>query len=293
MLLIGLSLLLLATAISSSTHKKLAINKVTNESNMVESVHASFSIEKEAAEKIDLTNRNNESLTETQMEEVKFSPHIIIRITFLLLLFSAYLSYNSNYIDNINSGIGVYHGLFQITSLTQSFDFFLYLIAGILLLIFTLNNFTKSVESKDYNHNINSESVTEKLSFFNTGITVEYALIILFNIIGASLLMSSGDLVSMYISIELQSFALYILATLHRDSEKAATSGLKYFLLGGLSSCFILLGAGLLYVSTGLTNLESIFLLFNIEGINKSIEIGLVILLAGFLFKISAAPFHN
>ena len=102
MLLIGLSLLLLATAISSSTHKKLAINKVTNESNMVESVHASFSIEKEAAEKIDLTNRNNESLTETQMEEVKFSPHIIIRITFLLLLFSAYLSYNSNYIDNIN-----------------------------------------------------------------------------------------------------------------------------------------------------------------------------------------------
>lgn len=290
MLLIGLSLLLLATAISSSTHKKVTLNKVTNELNMVEST-----------ENIDLTNNNEGFLAETLRSnnngsaEVKFSPLIIIRITFLLLLFSAYLSYNSNYIDNINSGIGVYHGLFQITSLTQSFDFFLYLVASMLLLIFTLNNFTKSASFVDLQENNNSknELLSEKLSFFNTGVTVEYSLIILFNIIGASLLISSGDLVSMYISIELQSFALYILATLHRDSEKAATSGLKYFLLGGLSSCFILLGAGLLYVSTGLTNLESIFLLFNIEGINKSIEIGLVILLAGFLFKISAAPFHN
>jgi NADH:ubiquinone oxidoreductase subunit 2 (subunit N) len=71
----------------------------------------------------------------------------------------------------------------------------------------------------------------------------EYPLIILFILIGAILLMSSNDLVSMFLAIELQSYGLYIFATLYRDSELSTSAGLTYFLLGGLSSCFILLGS--------------------------------------------------
>ena len=79
----------------------------------------------------------------------------------------------------------------------------------------------------------------------------EYPLIILFIVTGAVFLMSTNDLVSIFLSIELQSYGLYILSTIYRNSELSTTGGLIYFLLGGLSSCFILLGTSLLYANSG------------------------------------------
>src|SRR5438046_7724578 len=96
---------------------------------------------------------------------------------------------------------------------------------------------------------------------------MEFPIIILFIIIGAVLLISSSDLVSIFISIELQSYGLYLLSTLYRNSELATTSGLTYFLLGGLSSCFILLGTSLLYANSGTTGLESLYVILNISEI--------------------------
>jgi NADH-ubiquinone oxidoreductase chain 2 len=124
----------------------------------------------------------------------------------------------------------------------------------------------------------------------------EYCLIVLFSALGSSLLISSSDLLSMYLSIELQSFGLYILATLYREYESATASGLKYFLLGALSSCFILLGAGLIYSFTGLTNFESIYSLISVSWPNKimsGVSLGVIFIFIGFLFKIAAAPFHS
>src|SRR5690606_38554544 len=94
----------------------------------------------------------------------------------------------------------------------------------------------------------------------NTGLK-DYPLIILFTTLGMSSLISCSDLITMFLAIELQSFALYILATMNRNSESAVAAGLKYFLLGGLSSCFILLGSTLIYSYTGLTNFESLNIL--------------------------------
>jgi NADH-ubiquinone oxidoreductase chain 2 len=129
--------------------------------------------------------------------------------------------------------------------------------------------------------------------------------------------MSSLDLLSMYLSIELQSFSLYVLATLNKDKLSATSAGLKYFLLGGLSSCFILLGSAIIYSYTGLTHFESLHSLISVSltnGINEAIlsiqntgnvsnvllldiqkafSIGLVIIIIGFLFKVSAAPFYQ
>lgn len=90
---------------------------------------------------------------------------------------------------------------------------------------------------------------------------VEYPLIILFVVTGAVLLVSSCDLVSVFLSIELQSYGLYLLCTLYRNSESATSGGLTYFLLGGLSSCFILLGSSLLYANSGTTNLDSLYVI--------------------------------
>lgn len=119
---------------------------------------------------------------------------------------------------------------------------------------------------------------------------------IFFTTIGASLLLSSSDLVSMYLSIELQSFAVYILATLYRNSESATAAGLKYFLLGGLSSALILLGTAFIYSYTGLTQFESIYSLISVTNNDQYVQpvtLGLLLIGIGFLFKVAAAPFHN
>src|ERR1700710_3195733 len=94
---------------------------------------------------------------------------------------------------------------------------------------------------------------------------IEYSLILLFIITGAVFLISTSDLVSVFLSIELQSYGLYLLATIYRNSEKSTSAGLTYFLLGGLSSCFILLGISLLYINSGTTQLDNIFIITNLS----------------------------
>jgi NADH-ubiquinone oxidoreductase chain 2 len=126
----------------------------------------------------------------------------------------------------------------------------------------------------------------------------DYSLIVLFSSLGSSLLISSYDLISIYLSIELQSFGLYVLSTLYKDKESSTSAGLKYFLLGGLSSCILLLGTGIIYSYTGTTSLESIYIInsvidINLQYIIQGISLGLSLIFIGFLFKIAAAPLHN
>lgn len=98
---------------------------------------------------------------------------------------------------------------------------------------------------------------------------IEYPLILLFVITGAVFLMSTNDLVSIFLSIELQSYGLYLLSTIYRNSELSTTGGLIYFLLGGLSSCFILLGTSLLYVNSGTTSMDGLYILNSICDVNE------------------------
>jgi NADH:ubiquinone oxidoreductase subunit 2 (subunit N) len=121
----------------------------------------------------------------------------------------------------------------------------------------------------------------------------EFSFLLLYTVLGGSLLISSQNLISLYLSLELQSFTLYILSTSQIRSFRGTSGGLKYFLLGGLSSGFILLGCSLLYAYTGTLNLEHIFMIYSDSLTNYFIDPCLLILFAGLLFKISAAPFHN
>lgn len=197
------------------------------------------------------------------------------RIIIILLLFSALLSYNSFYVNLISSGVGVFDGLFQVTTITQSIDILIYIVGALVLLL-------------------SSKSKVQVSSIKNKGLLVlaEYPLIALFTVYGISCLISSSDLVSMFLSIELQSFSVYILATMYRESESATAAGLKYFLLGSLSSALILLGSSLLYSFTGLTNFEELYMLCSTTT-NTIIEISVLLIIVGLLFKVSAAPFHN
>ena len=139
---------------------------------------------------------------------------------------------------------------------------------------------------------------------------IEYPLIILFVITGATFLIASSDLITIFLAIELQSYGLYLLSTIYRNSELSTNAGLTYFLLGGLSSCIILLGQSLLYINSGNTNLDGIYiinsiLVNNVDGLDNTtsitnipniyqyyIQLSFVIMSVGLLFKISSAPFH-
>ena len=211
---------------------------------------------------------------------VNISPLLFTRLTSIIFLYSAALSLNALLAQCIGSGLAIYSGLFQVTYLTQSIETFIYLLGALILIPWS------SISHKNVVIKITS---LPKVS--------EYSLILLFTTLGASLLISSYDLISMYLSIELQSFAVYILSTIYRDSESATNAGLKYFLLGGLSSCFILLGSGLIYTYTGLTNFDSIYSLISVQNMDNNLYqgflLGFIIIIIGFLFKIAAAPFHN
>jgi len=125
----------------------------------------------------------------------------------------------------------------------------------------------------------------------------EYFILILCAILGLMLLVSSYDMISLYLAIELQSLCLYVLAASKKNSSFSTEAGLKYFILGSFSSALLLFGISVLYGCTGTTNFDNFYLLFS--GIDREtflltapVEKALIFIAAAFFFKIAAAPFH-
>jgi NADH-quinone oxidoreductase subunit N len=119
----------------------------------------------------------------------------------------------------------------------------------------------------------------------------EYDLLILFSIISLIILSNSDDFLIVYLAIELQSLAFYALATFQRHSEFSTETGLKYFILGALSSGLLLFGFALIYVAFGVTSFEALSKLFSTSDGVLAFW-GLLFILAAFFFKLGAAPFH-
>ena len=120
----------------------------------------------------------------------------------------------------------------------------------------------------------------------------EFSVLTLYAVLGMSIMVSANNLLSMYIGIEMQSLALYIMAAFNRDSLRASEAGLKYFVLGALSSGLLLYGASLIYGFTGSLDFETIRASIEASGATNGVVTGMVFLLCGLAFKISAAPFH-
>jgi len=124
------------------------------------------------------------------------------------------------------------------------------------------------------------------------GLKFEFPVLVLFAASGMLMMISAHDLMTLYVGLELQSLSLYVVAAFKRDSARSAEAGLKYFVLGALSSGMLLYGASLVYGFTGSTNFGAIAAAVQPSGANLGLIFGLVFLLAGFAFKISAVPFH-
>jgi NADH-quinone oxidoreductase subunit N len=119
----------------------------------------------------------------------------------------------------------------------------------------------------------------------------EFPVLIVFSAFGMGLMVSASDLITLYLGLEAQSLALYILATFNRDNRRSTEAGLKYFVLGALSSCLLLYGASLIYGFSGATSFDAIAKAATSKD-NVGLVIGLVFVIAGLAFKVSAAPFH-
>ncbi|MBP1882647.1 MULTISPECIES: NADH-quinone oxidoreductase subunit NuoN [Sinorhizobium] len=120
----------------------------------------------------------------------------------------------------------------------------------------------------------------------------EFPVLLVLATLGMLLMISANDLISLYLSLELQSLALYVVAAINRDSVRSTEAGLKYFVLGALSSGMLLYGMSLVYGFTGHTGFDEIAAALTAEGRSLGLVFGLVFILAGLAFKISAVPFH-
>ncbi len=119
---------------------------------------------------------------------------------------------------------------------------------------------------------------------------IEYPILILCSVLGMMIMISSNDLIVFYMGLELQSLALYVLATFNRDQLKSSEAGLKYFVLSALSSGLLLYGCSLIYGFTGSTNFNIIAEQLTVN--DYALTFGIVFILVGLAFKISAVPFH-
>lgn len=210
---------------------------------------------------------------------VLIPPPLLSRIGTLSLLSTAALAAHTFSIQPIGSevALALYGGLLTVQPATELIDTLLPLAGGAILTFWAP-----------------STSLEGRPDLAPTG---RYALIALFSLLGSSLLLSATDLVSMYLALELQSFGLYLLATLYKDRPSATAAGLKYFLLGALSSSIILLGCASFYNRTGSTQIGEIAALLasssTTTGLRQATFWGIPLLLAGCLFKIAAAPLHH
>lgn len=206
--------------------------------------------------------------------------------------------------------IGLYGGLFHSTIITQNIQIFIFVITAVIVQL--TGSYPRKVIIEAFSGlwdlfrykkiYLRSDILNKTAEQYKI---IEYPLIILFIITGALFLISSSNIVSIFLSLELQSYGLYLLATLYRNSEISTSAGLTYFLLGGLSSCFIVLGTSLLYANSGTTSLEGYYIITSLSNIANEfftnvldlykplyINLSLITISVGFLFKISAAPFH-
>ena len=211
-------------------------------------------------------------------------PEILISIIIMfLLIFGVYKKNSSSLVYNLST-------------------------LGLVLILAVVINLDSNIEISLFNNSYSVDNLSRfmKILLILSGIFVmlsstkyiqinkinkiEYPILILCSILGMMVMISSNDLIVFYIGLELQSLALYVLASFNRDNILSTESGLKYFVLSALSSGLLLYGCSLIYGFSETTNFSEI--LKNTKDAQYGLTFGIVFILVGLAFKISAVPFH-
>ena len=212
------------------------------------------------------------------------SPEIFISLSIMFLLIMGVFKKNSaNLIHNLSIGVLLVTG---ILISNNSFESNILLFSGSYI-IDNLSSFMKILTI--LGGAIVLLISTKYLKLFKIFL-IEYPVLILCSILGMMVMISSNDLIVFYVGLELQSLSLYVLASFNRNENKSSEAGLKYFVLSALSSGLLLYGCSLIYGFSGSTNFNVIGDLMN--SLNYGLTFGIVFVLVGLAFKISAVPFH-
>src|SRR6201996_176772 len=203
-------------------------------------------------------------LTSNAMNNRRDSSIIYSRISIIILINTILLLYIILNINFSYKGLILYNGYIDIKNYLLVFIIFILIISAIIISINSVYPRTIFIKDTTLNNKYiqNLSNIINKMS--DQYRIIEYPLILLFCIMGVIFLVLSSDLISVFLSIELQSYSLYLISSIYRNSESSITAGLTYFLLGGLSSCILLLGISLIYVNYGNTNIENIYIINNI-----------------------------
>jgi NADH-quinone oxidoreductase subunit N len=197
---------------------------------------------------------------------------------------------------------GVYYRGARLEQLANGIAIALLLIAGVVLVLlpsgklvtfggsFVVDNFARVMKILSLIGSAAAIAMSRSYLAAEKQEKFEYAVLILLSTLGMMLLVSAADLIALYLGLELMSLSLYVLAAINRDSVKSTEAGLKYFVLGALSSGMLLYGASLIYGFTGTVSFAGIAQAAGEGGVG--LIFGIVFLYAGFCFKISAVPFH-
>lgn len=172
-------------------------------------------------------------------------------------------------IAGIDDAGTILSGQFSVSSFTQ-FVKILILISTILVLLISVG-FFKSIEGAR---------------------KFEFVILVMLSVVGMMMMVSSASLMALYVGLELQSLALYVLASLNRDSKRSSEAGVKYFVLGSLSSAILLYGCSFVYGFTGTLQFDALAERIVAGDNNLGLLFGFILVLVGLLFKISAVPFH-
>ena len=212
-------------------------------------------------------------------------PEIFISISIMFLLIlgvyiknSSKLIYNASLLALLITAVITFNETFTVNRITLFNDSVVIdYMASLMKIITLLGAFLVLIISSNY---------LKTFKIFK----IEYPILILSSVLGMMVMISSNDLMVFYMGLELQSLALYVLATFNRDQLKSSEAGLKYFVLSALSSGLLLYGCSLIYGFSGSTNFDVISSQLNSN--EYVLTFGIVFILVGLAFKISAVPFH-
>nr|YP_009029703.1 NADH dehydrogenase subunit 2 [Magnusiomyces capitatus]AHY04957.1 NADH dehydrogenase subunit 2 [Magnusiomyces capitatus] len=225
------------------------------------------------------------------MKEVKE----IYRMGMMLLMQMMVMLYDSMHLDFMNNGLSMYNDMFMVTSYTKLMEVLMFIMAMVYLYIM-----------KEYTYNVNTMNKDNTLDNLKVNLfgnnpakmlrgPMELIILMTLNLFGMMLFMQWNNIMVMFVTLELQSYTLYLITTMFNKSYNSTKSGLYYFLLGSVGSMFVLLGFTILYSETGLVNMSDIYQMYNNNTLlnNNIIFLSYLFILMGLFFKMGTAPFHN
>lgn len=218
--------------------------------------------------------------------------YLTITINFLLFFGLFFLKWNSNKLENKGGAYNLLNKFIFLGILTLIWTFILLFNnhSGYISDIFIFNNFNNYIKEIITISTIFIVLISQKFLSIYKIKDFEYLILIFLSLLGFFLLVSSNNLLIMYLAIETISLSLYVLAAIRRNNTFSTEAGLKYFILGALSSGLLLFGCALVYYSTGIINFTDLANISEIK--DNSLLIGSIFIIISLLFKLAAAPFH-